>query len=111
MSIIRRRFSQQGYSKSVIDIILASWRDATKSQYQSCLNKWVDFCIAKDIDIISPSLAEAMDFLTFLYEQNLSYSSINTARSALSSILQFNSTTTFGQDPVVKRFMNGVFGG
>ena len=111
MSIIRRRFSQQGYSKSVIDIILASWRDATKSQYQSCLNKWVDFCIAKDIDIISPSLVEAMDFLTFLYEQNLSYSSINTARSALSSILQFNSTTTFGQDPVVKRFMNGVFGG
>ena len=109
MSAIRRKLSEQGHSNLTIDIILASWRDSTKSQYQSSLNKWLDFCIKKDVDIISPSVAEAMAFLTFLYESNLSYSSINTARSALSSFLQLESSTPFGQLAIVKRFMKGIY--
>jgi len=109
MSDIRRKLSEQGHSNLTIDIILASWRDSTKSQYQSSLNKWLDFCIKKDVDIISPSVAEAMAFLTFLYESNLSYSSINTARSALSSFLQLESSTPFGQLAIVKRFMKGIY--
>ena len=109
MSAIRRKLSEQGHSNLTIDIILASWRDSTKSQYQSSLNKWLDFCIKKDIDIISPSVAEAMAFLTFLYESNLSYSSINTARSALSSFLQLESSIPFGQLAIVKRFMKGIY--
>ena len=109
MSVIRRKLSEQGYSDSTISIILASWRDSTKSQYQSSLNKWLDFCILKGIDIISPSIAEAMEFLTSLYEGNLAYSSINTARSALSSFLQIQSPIPFGQLPIVKRFMKGIY--
>lgn len=40
---------------------------------------------------------------------NIGYSSINTARSALSSVLTFNDCTTFGTHPLVKRFMKGVY--
>ena len=109
MSAIRQKLSEQGHSRLTIDIILASWRDSTKRQYQSSLTKWFDFCIQKGIDIISPSLAEAMGFLTALFERNLSYSSINTARSALSSFLQLQSPTPFGQQPIVKRFMKGIY--
>ena len=108
MSAIRRKLSEQGHSNINIGIIPASWRDSTKSQYQSSLNKWLDFCIQKGIDIISPSVAEAMGFFTILCEGNLSYSSINTARSALSSFLQLKSPTPFGQLPIVKRFMKGI---
>ena len=50
-----------------------------------------------------------MDFLTFLYEHNVSHSSINTARSALCSIIKFNCTTIFGQLPVVTQFMTGMY--
>jgi len=56
MSDIRRKLSEQGHSNLTIDIILASWRDSTRNQYQSRLNKWLDFFIQKDIDIISPSV-------------------------------------------------------
>lgn len=46
-----------------------------------------------------------------LHDNGLSYSSINTARSMLSALLQLNinSPITFGQLPIVKRFMKGVF--
>jgi len=40
---------------------------------------------------------------------NISYSGINTARSALSSVLTVNDCSTFGTHPLVKRFMKGVF--
>ena len=49
-------------------------------------------------------------FLAELFNSGLSYSYINTARSALSSILCCNNTSIpFGQLPIVKRFMKGVF--
>ena len=46
-----------------------------------------------------------------LYEKGLSYSTINTATSMLSSILQLNvnSSIPFGQLPIVPRFMKGLF--
>ncbi|KAL9964357.1 hypothetical protein ACROYT_G027988 [Oculina patagonica] len=52
-----------------------------------------------------------LDFLTMLHENGLSYSSVNTARSMLSSILQLdiNSSIPVGQLPIVKRFMKGIY--
>ena len=46
-----------------------------------------------------------------MYEKGLSYSTINMARSMLSSILQLNvnSSIPFGQLPIVRRFMKGPF--
>ena len=53
----------------------------------------------------------AVEFLTTLYEGGLSYSSINTARCALSAILDTPDSVlpTFGEHPDVKRFMKGIF--
>lgn len=53
----------------------------------------------------------AVDFLTSLYDEGLSYSSINSARCALSAILESPTSAypTFGEHPDVKRFMKGIF--
>ena len=48
----------------------------------------------------------AIDFLMLLFDARLSYSSVNTARSALSVLFQIPG---FADIPVVKRFMCGVF--
>lgn len=51
-----------------------------------------------------------MSFLSDLFHSGLSYSYINTARSALSSLINCdNGQVPFGQLPIVKRFMKGVF--
>ena len=44
-----------------------------------------------------------------LDSQGSSYSSINTARSALSSILKLDNCDTFGTHPLVTRFMKGIY--
>ena len=50
-----------------------------------------------------------MDFFTHLYEQGLTYSAINTARSALSSYITLEDGTSLGQHPLVSRLLRGIF--
>ena len=89
---------------------MAAWRDSTKKQYTTHIKKWLLYCSTNNCDPVHPSLATALEFLTSLYHQGLSFSSINTARSALSSFCNFEKLdVAFGQLPLVKRFMKGVF--
>ena len=46
--------------------------------------------------------------MTTLFEKNLSYSSLNTARSALSTIVTVDGMP-IGSHPLVERFLKGVF--
>jgi len=99
----------QDIPSNVIEIILSSWRAGTQNQYSSSLRKWVEFCDVRSINIVSPTVPQVLEFLTIIHENGLSYSSVNTAKSALSSILDLGTQTCLGQLPIVKRFMKGVF--
>ena len=44
-----------------------------------------------------------------MYESGVGYSALNTARSALSTIIIFEGGHTVGTHPLVKRYMKGVF--
>ena len=48
-------------------------------------------------------------FLVSLHEQGLSYTTINTARSALSAIILPTDNVNIGSHPIVSRFMKGIF--
>ena len=50
-----------------------------------------------------------LDFLTELYQQGLGNSSLNTARSALSTFMCVDNNQSVGSHPLIKRFMKGVF--
>lgn len=109
MSAIRNSFRQYNVSKEVIEVLMASWRPGTKKQYSTYLNKWLEFCSKRTIDYSSPKISEAVEFLMALHSQGLRYSSINTARSALSSILKLDNCDNFGTHPLVTRFMKGIY--
>lgn len=49
-----------------------------------------------------------LDFLVQLYEEGLGYSSLNTARCALSTFI-VSGSSTIGAHPLVVRFLKGVF--
>ena len=106
MSSIRQFYSNQGLSTSSVDIIMSSWRSSTYSQYNTYIRRWQTFCETRLCNPVNPPVSIAIDFLTSLFTAGLSYSSINTARSALSSLFQI---PDFGINPTVKRFMRGVF--
>jgi len=50
----------------------------------------------------------AIDFLADLAD-SLGYSAVNTARSALSSIICMPDGTSFGKHTLVKRLLKGIF--
>ena len=88
---------------------MASWRSGTQKQYKVYLEKWILFCCEGEVNYCSPPISDALEFLMGLYAQGLGYSTLNTARSALSSILPISDCQNFGSHPLVVRFMKGVF--
>jgi site-specific recombinase XerD len=88
MSCVRTQVESLGLSSSAVKVIMALWRKGTKVQYQTYLTKWIKWCTDKGCNPLTASISAAIDFLANLYDLGYSYSSINTARSALSSLLQ-----------------------
>lgn len=96
----------------MITTMLKARRDSSNRLYGSYLVKWETFCDKLGIDPISPPLPKALDFLQALLsdkETDRGYSTIATARSALSSILVIDGNIKFGEHPAVKQFMKGVY--
>ena len=67
-------------------IILQSWPDGTQEQYKLYIKQWIDFCCERQADPYNPPLTTVLDFLVNLHEKGLKYTTINTARSAISAI-------------------------
>ena len=84
-------------------------RTGTSKQYQVYLGRWLQFCQSKGIPHMAASIDHGIDFLATLFASGLGYSAINTARSALSSVLILPDNTTFGSHPLVTRLLKGVF--
>ena len=109
LSLVWKSLKLQGISDKAARIIINSWRVGTKRQYQTSLKKWEEFCGKQQIDPVRPTLTMILDFLTELYEQGQQYSSLNTARSALSSVIALSGEVPAGRHPLVCRFLKGVF--
>ena len=109
LSFIRNTFAQQELSSDITDIFMASWRTGTKKQYKNYVERWLVFCRERKINHSSPKKGEALQFLMSLYNQGLTYSTINTARSALSLILNIDGPHPFGSHPLVSRFLKGIY--
>lgn len=87
-----------------------SWlHGSTKKQYDIYLRKWLKFCSESNCSEICATVADVINFLTSLFSQSLGYSAINTARCALSAFLHSSNCKTIGTDPLISRFLKGVF--
>lgn len=84
---------------------------STRGQYETHLQHFKRFCLEhhhSNVMIVPCNLA--IEFLTKLYEQGKSYSTINSARSAISQFVMLSdSTCNFGSHPITNRFMKGIF--
>lgn len=109
MSTIRRNYESEGISRNATNIILASWRRSTQKQYATYISKWILFCDKRKINSVCPTLNQVLEFLNSLFESGLSYSAINSARSASSAYgINFNNVPV-GSNAIIIRFMKGVY--
>ena len=109
MSLIQERLDQHNFSTATKEILLWSMRSGTRKQYNTYLNKWEWYCEERKLSKLNPGLDQAIEFLTFLFESGLGYSALNTAGSALSTILPLFNGIKFGEHPLVCRFLKGVY--
>lgn len=109
LSHIWQTLRHRGVPEDTTSIILASWRNSTQKQYLCYQRKWNRFCTARQINPFCPTLIQLLEFLTFLFNSGQGYSSINTARSALSASLSCMQKYTVGSHPSIKRSMKGTF--
>ena len=87
MKLVWEQLQKLSLSPDTIDILMASWRKSTGKQYTTYLARWVTYCKNKQVDVNHATINDGLDFLTLLYKQGVGYSAINTARSALSSVI------------------------
>ena len=110
MSPWREKLKETRLSPEAINIIEHSLAEGTSKQYKTYISKWLNFCTSQNIDPVNASTTEGIEFLTKMFHStNVGYSCINTARSALSLVLNPRNGLTFGNQPLVRRFMSGIF--
>jgi hypothetical protein len=93
----------------LVNILLAGNRPATHAAYGSAWRNWVDWCLRRSENPLSPPLSSVLEFLASLHTEGKAYSTINVHRSMLSSTLPHIDNHPIGQHPLVKSLMNGCY--
>lgn len=87
-------------------MLIDSLRQSTKKQYGSYLTMYLRFYGTNEFHF---STTQLLRFLDHLYSIGLGYSALNTARSAVSSVSSMLTGKKIGDDPIICRFLKGVF--
>ena len=110
LSFIRKQLYSAGLSKDATTIILSAWRGSTLQQYRSYWARWFTFCHKRKISPLQVSVQVLITFLSQLFHQGLSYSAVNSARSAVVTLVSTcTDTSELGSSVLLQKFMKGVF--
>ena len=110
MQIVRRQFIECNIPCEIANVLASSWRPAMRMQYDVHIRKWCEFSPQKKADPLHPSVNDMLKLLHTFRVNELSCSTINTARSALSRYLKGDEFHyTVANHPFVGRYLKGVF--
>ena len=113
MQSIRKHFTNYEVPADIAAVLMHSWRSGTQKYYDVYIKKLATFCLQRKINSLQPDVIDVLTHLHEFHIRKLSYSTINTAPSALSSYLmgfQFSSTSyTVCAHPFIVPHLKGVF--
>ena len=104
---LRKPLIDRGYSVEAANLYLKSWRENTHTSYKLYIDKWLKFLLSENIT--NPTEVHVCNFLANLAQEGFSYSTINTARSAISAYLEKDEIFSMGSNKTVCRILKGVF--
>ena len=105
----RKSVSKVSFSEETFSFISSSWTTGTLSRYNSCWNKWSNWCQERGLDTVIFPIDQLLEFLTHLINLRLAYKAINLHRSAISSTASDLQEKPVGQHPLVCRLLKGIF--
>ena len=74
--------------RDALEILSPSWRVGTGKRYNSHVERFVKFCRERYTDPIQATTEMGIEFLNEYFKTGVGYSSLNSARSALSGIIK-----------------------
>ena len=69
----RRRYENRGLPEGVVQLLLASNREATSATYKSAWNVWFHWCAKRSENPLSSFLNLVLDFLSGLFHEGKAY--------------------------------------
>ena len=110
LAALRRCLGERGLSPKVIELVLGAARTNTHATYQSAWVSWSSWCLERTVDPLSASVNDVLTFLSDYFDSGKSYSTVNIARSMLSTTLSMTGEgTEFGKNPLVTKLMKGIY--
>ena len=109
MDLIKRRYENRGLPEEVVQLLLASNREATSPTYKSAWNVWFHCCAKRSENPLPSSLNLVLDFLSGFFHEGKAYRSINVYCSMLSGTLEKIEGWDVGKHPLVVKLMQGIF--
>lgn len=103
---IKLFLSGTGINPKAIDLICSAKAPSTYKQYEVYLKQFSEFCALNDIDPNDPSIEDCINYLHSLMDKGLAYSTVNTARSALSFYFDFFKGVKVGETKIVKDLLD-----
>ena len=89
--------------------MMKSRRDSSTRVYTPHITKWRDFCKYRNIHDTYTTVPRVLEFLQTLVDRDFSYSTVNMAKSAITTCIILPQQEQLGLNPDVKTFMRGVF--
>ena len=83
-------------------------KSGNRKRYNSLVERFVKFCRERYTDPIQATTEMEIESLNEYFKTRLGYSLVNSARSALSSIIKPVCNVPFGKSPLVCRLLKGV---
>lgn len=108
MEAVRQALRSRGFTPAVVNTMMESRRKSSQKLYGYYLTKWNGYCMERHLNYTQAAVPHGLAFLQTLKDAGIGYSTLNTARSALSTVLVYGSGLTFGNHPDVRTFMKGV---
>ena len=110
VACIRSSLEVRGISQRAASYVLKSWRPGTEKQYSAAWRCFCCWCKKKQANPLQADLGAVCDFLTEQFEVlSKSYSTINSYRSALSSMLLPVDGYALCEHPIIVRLIKGVY--
>ncbi len=109
VACLSQRYTSMGISNQAQGLLFSAWRNQTSGSYESAWRLWCSWCRRQEIDPISASVQQVVNFLASLFADGKEYRTINVYRSALSMTLPKLEGLNVGQHPLVCQVMIGIF--
>ena len=110
MAHLRKKFRDQTFLKKLQHSCSNHGEPKqTNRMTPSSVNGIRSWCIERSYDPFSGPITNVVNFLAYLFKEGYQYSSINSYRSAISSVHEKVEGHNVGQHPLVTRLLKGIF--